>query len=214
MSLFASLALAPALVLLQDPAAAPVAAPPTAAPQPLFSMWIDDMPGLMPSPKDAGLVAALAMMDGRLLDLMSELEGQMPPLPPQAIGVATKLMMGRKSLRVYPATDPNSPLPVFVQLELQQDSPQLAQQLAGSVMNLLTDMGMPVSDPRADGSRLVEMPDMPPVALQVSGPNFVVSLGGSSAVGRASDDVDAPRHRGDQRDVPRLHGGPSIDRRS
>lgn len=180
MSLFATLALAPALVLLQDPAAAPVAAPATAAPQPLFSMWIDDMPGLMPSPKDAGLVAALAMMDGRLLDLLSELEGEMPPLPPQAIGVATKLMMGRKSLRVYPSNDPSSPLPVFVQLELQQDSPQLAQQLAGSVVNLLTDMGMPVSDPRADGSRLVEMPDMPPIALQLAGPNFVVSLGGST----------------------------------
>jgi len=176
----APVGLAPVGVLRQDAAAgAPAAAPAAAEPTPLFSMWIDDMPGLMPSPKDAGLVVALSMLDERLVDLMGELEGEMPPLPPSAIPVATELIMGRKSLRVLPATDPNAPLPVMVQFEVQSNSADEARGFAGRVLELMGDMGMPLSDVQADGSRLIETPDGPPMRLGLNGPTFALSMGGS-----------------------------------
>lgn len=177
MSLLTCLAVLPAF-LPQDQAA-PAAAPAAQAPTPLLSLWIDDMPGLMPSAKDAGLVAALSMLDERIVDLMGELEGEMPPMPPSAIPVASELLMGRKSLRVLPATDPNAQLPFLVQFEMQRNSPEDARQFAGQLMGLVSDMGMPISEPQPDGSRTLELPDGMPVRMGINGPTFAVSLGGS-----------------------------------
>lgn len=182
MSLLTFLVALPALAPFQDapPAAAPDARPAQQAPEPMLALWIDDMPGLMPSPKDAGLVAALSMLDERLLDLLvEELEPGQAPVPPNAVGLASKLLMGRKSLRVVANSAPDAELPVIVQLEMQENSTDDARALGNELIALLTDMGMEVSQPNQSGQRLLQMPDGPPIAFALNGPNMVASVGGS-----------------------------------
>ncbi|MEZ5977407.1 MAG: hypothetical protein R3F34_04225 [Planctomycetota bacterium] len=181
MSSLTTLLLAPSLLLLQDPAptAAPTAAP--AAPRPLFELWIDDCSACLRSPKDAGLLAALSMLDDRLLELPGEFGGQLPPMPPGAIETLSHVLTGRKCLRVFENSDPNAPMPLFLQFEMQEPSSDAANAFAERVHALLADMGAPLGEPDAAGMRLLELPDGPPVSMGARGSAYVVSLGGSTS---------------------------------
>jgi hypothetical protein len=177
--MFTTLLIAPSLALLQDtdPAStAPAAAP---APTVLFDLWMDDLRLALPSPKDAGLVRALGLIDARLGELPNELADQMPPMPPAMLPLLGRMALARKSLRVFAL--PDAPLPFAVRLEMQEADAAAAQRVAETVFALLEEVGAPLGPVGANGLAMLEMPDGPPVDLGASGSAFVVDFGGAAA---------------------------------
>jgi hypothetical protein len=169
--------LAPTLALLQDTAApAATSTPTTTANSVLFDLWIDDLRSL-PSPKDAGLVRALGMLDARLGELPLELADQMSgaPMPPAMFGLLGRMALGRKSLRVF--SMPEAPMPFAVRLEMDEGSPEAAQRFADSVFSILEEMGAPLGPVGANGLAMLELPDGPPIDLGAAGGAFIVDFG-------------------------------------
>jgi len=175
--MLAHLLVAPTLVLLQDTAAptAPAASS-TSSNTVLFDLWIDDLRSL-PSPKDAGLVRALGMLDARLGELPLELADQMAgaPMPPAMFGLLGKMAIGRKSLRIFSV--PDAPMPFGMRLEMDEGSPEAAQRFADTVFSILEEMGAPLGPVGANGLAMLETPDGPPIDLGPAGGAFVVDFG-------------------------------------
>jgi hypothetical protein len=173
--------LAPTLALLQDTAApAATSTPTTTANSVLFDLWIDDLRSL-PSPKDAGLVRALGMLDARLGELPLELADQMSgaPMPPAMFGLLGRMALGRKSLRVF--SMPEAPMPFAVRLEMDEGSPEAAQRFADTVFSILEEMGAPLGPVGANGLAMLELPDGAPIDLGATGGAFVVDFGGAAS---------------------------------
>ena len=65
----------------------------------LLVLHMENAEELLRHPKDAGLLAALRMLDDRLAELPGEIPNA-PPIPPEVIELATRVMTGAKTARI------------------------------------------------------------------------------------------------------------------
>jgi hypothetical protein len=185
------------LPVVQDGASAPVPESQGAAPEaqaaapedraaffsPLLHLNCQGAEDWLVDSKDQRLLAALQMLDDRLLELPEEVPEF--DVPPGVLPLALRLLAGPSSLTVglNSAAIPNMPMPFAAELRLTHSSSDVARALAGDVAGLIGSFGMPMSDP-ADGEAWV-LPAPVPLWLTESDGSVSLRLG-------LEDGVDAP----------------------
>ncbi|MEM1448049.1 MAG: hypothetical protein AAF957_00510 [Planctomycetota bacterium] len=113
----------------------------------LLSLSCGDLADALQHPKDEGLARALGMLDERLAEIPSELEGGMSPmlsaaLDPSAIPIWLRLLQAPKSVRVDVSRSAIGTYrqPFQVGFAVHEESPEAAQRLEGGVRALAERM--------------------------------------------------------------------------
>ena len=156
---------------------------PAAQDVPLLTLWVEDAAECFRDPKDAALIAALRLVDDRVL----ELPGELPTfdLPEPLVPILARALTCRKSLRIHSSKDPSLMVPIYGQLELQGLAPESAEETAQIVLGMLGSQGFGLGTPLASGLVPIEPPGPPPIPLHLGarkGPGgapdaFVLSVG-------------------------------------
>lgn len=117
---------------------------------PILKLRIGDLEDFVSHPKDAGLKAALGMLQARV----SELEAQVPFMPPEAamllsedvFPVLLETLTARKSITVglSPSMLEANGAPVAMGLMLEDSSPEAAEARMGRIAALAEMMGFPL----------------------------------------------------------------------
>ena len=170
------LLLASALVVSPLPAQEPAA---PAQGRDMLFLYVAEAESFFRHPKDRGLLEALRLIDDRVLELPDEIPG-FPPVPPEAIQLATRLLVGEKSLRIgiVSEPDPALPNPLYGQVTLMENDPQAAVRMYEAVVGMLAMMGAPVEPVGEEGlTSALAIPAPVPVRFGARGEDFVFSVG-------------------------------------
>lgn len=161
----------------------------TAADEELLSFYCAGAEKVFVDPKDAALLAALRLLDDRLMELPHELHKE-HEIPPDAIPMLTRMFSGPISLRIGISGEamPGMPLPIFAQLAMPELSEGEAGEVAARVGRLLELAGMPPAQFDANG--MAAFPGPFPAWFGSEAGNFVM------AVGKTTDPVVDPSGHG------------------
>lgn len=143
--------------------------------EPLLSMTTGGCESFFVDDKDQRLLAALQLVDERLLELPREIPDF--DAPPGALELVMRLFGGPLSLTIGLSSEPieGMPMPFAGELRLVQASPGAAGELVADVAAFLADMGAPVEEPAA-GEAWV-MPAPVPLWMGEAGADAYLRLG-------------------------------------
>jgi len=156
---------------------------PAAQDAPLLTLWVEDAATCFPDPKDAALIAALRLVDDRVLELPEELPDF--DLPAPLVPILARALTCRKSLRIHSSQDPALMVPIYGQLELQGLAPGAAEETARFLLDLVGSQGFALGEPLPSGLVPIQPPNPPIIPLHLGartrpgGPpdTVVVSIG-------------------------------------
>lgn len=157
---------------------APLAPQQEAQVRDLLLVFTEGGESLFSDPKDQAMLAALRLLDDRVL----ELPGELPDFPEELATLMpfiSRLASGPMTLRVgaWEGMDAPMGLPVFAQLTLNEESPEAARGMASRMTEMLTSMGMP--QPQVDEAGRVIVPAPIPVWYGASGSDVKITIGQS-----------------------------------
>ena len=142
---------------------------------PLLSLECAALESLLVDEKDQGLLAALRLIDDRLLELPTEIPDW--EAPPGTLELLLKVLDGPSSLTLGMNSEPipAMPMPFAGELRLTKDSVEDAQSIAKDIAGFATMMGVPLADPDEGG--LWVLPAPIPVWMGSSDDGVVLRLG-------------------------------------
>jgi hypothetical protein len=166
-----------AAALLSSPFAAQVSAPQQAAggESELLVLWSAGRDALLVDGRDAGLAAALGMLDARLAELGRDLDD--PTFPSEGLRLVHGLLAGPLCLRVERGAAGGGAPPVQAQLSCRARDAETAKRNVEQLGAFLARAGVPLDRAAGGAPTLAAFTPLGPLVLAAQGDTLVLALG-------------------------------------